>query len=119
MDKYPFYFFAIALVIIMSFTGYRIIEKRAIGKEDGILSVGEMNKIVKDSAQKIVAGIKIDINGATLDELEALPGISRNVAYNLIEYRGRHGNFKGFNELLLVKGIKEKKLKEILPFIEL
>lgn len=55
----------------------------------------------------------ININYATRQELESLPGIGSILAQNIIDYRDKHGFFKSKEELKNVKGIGEKKYREI------
>jgi len=59
----------------------------------------------------------VDINKASLAEIEGLPGISTKVAESVVETRNRLGGFRCPEDLLQVKGIKEKRLKNILPFL--
>ena len=67
--------------------------------------------------QNYLLGKKVDINRAPLAEIEGLPGISRKVAESVIETRTRLGGFRSAGDLLQVKGIKEKRMKKILPFL--
>ncbi len=48
---------------------------------------------------------KIDLNRADSWLLEALPGIGKVRAQDIIDYRHQNGPFRNINELLLVKGI--------------
>jgi competence protein ComEA len=59
----------------------------------------------------------VDINRATYQEISGLPGISDDVARAVVEERKRRGAFRRTEDLLAVRGIKEKRLKKILPFI--
>jgi len=54
---------------------------------------------------------------ATFEEISELPGISDVVAKELVEERQRIGRFRWPEDLLAVRGIKEKRLKKILPFL--
>ncbi len=63
-------------------------------------------------------GKRIDINKAPLAEISELPGISDKVAAAVVEERERLGRFRSPEDLLSVKGIKEKRLQKILPFLE-
>lgn len=67
--------------------------------------------------QNYLLGKKVDINRASLAEIEGLPGISPKVAESVLETRKRLGGFRRPVDLLQVKGIKEKRLKKILPFL--
>jgi len=67
--------------------------------------------------QAYLLGKRVDINRAGLAEIEGLPGISRDVAESVVETRIRLGGFRRPADLLKVTGIKEKRLKKILPFL--
>jgi competence ComEA-like helix-hairpin-helix protein len=67
--------------------------------------------------QKYLLGKRVDINKAPLREISELPGISEKVAAAVVEERDRLGGFRSVEDLLGVKGIKEKRLKKILPFL--
>jgi len=68
--------------------------------------------------QKYLLGKRIDINDASIDEVSELPGVSDEIAAAILEERGRLGRFRSPDDLLGVKGIKEKRLQKILPFLE-
>ena len=53
-------------------------------------------------------GYLLDINTATVDELDTLPGIGEAKAAAIVAYREAHGGFSSVEELLQVKGIGEK-----------
>lgn len=61
---------------------------------------------------------KIDINTATVDQLQMLPGIGEVLAQRIIDYREEHGAFQSIEELLNVSGIGESKLANIEPRIK-
>lgn len=60
---------------------------------------------------------RIDINNAGPDALQNLAGIGPVTAEKIIDYRQKHGKFNVINELIRIKGIGEKKLEQIRPFI--
>jgi len=67
--------------------------------------------------QRFLLGQRVDINRAPYPEISGLPGISGSVARAVVEERKRRGAFRRPEDLLAVRGIKEKRLKKILPFI--
>ncbi|MEN3202995.1 MAG: ComEA family DNA-binding protein [Atribacterota bacterium] len=55
----------------------------------------------------------VNVNTASLKELESLPGIGAVLAQRIIEYREQHGPFRTLEDLLKVKGIGPKKLEKL------
>ena len=52
----------------------------------------------------------VDINTATAEELQTLPGIGPVLAERIVDYRAAHGAFTEVEELLEVEGIGGAKL---------
>jgi competence protein ComEA len=59
------------------------------------------------------------LNTATEEELICVPGIGPVLARRIVEQRERIGGFSTLDELRLVKGIGEKKLQQIEPYLSL
>ena len=63
-------------------------------------------------------GKKINLNTATLEELDSLPGIGPVLAQRIIDYRQTTGPFQSVDDLLHVKGIGSALLEKIRDRIE-
>jgi competence protein ComEA len=59
----------------------------------------------------------INLNTATIDQLETLPGIGQKTAERIIEYRTKSGGFKRIEDLMNVKGIGEKSFLKLKPLV--
>jgi competence protein ComEA len=59
----------------------------------------------------------IDINTATVKELEELPGVGPTTAKAIVEFRTRAGRFQRVTDLLVIRGVSESKLKKMRPYI--
>jgi competence protein ComEA len=59
----------------------------------------------------------IDINTATREELEKLPGIGEALAQRIIEHREQYGRFRRAEHLLMVRGISERRFRALSPLL--
>ena len=59
----------------------------------------------------------ININTATAQQLEALPGIGPTYAQRIVDYRNANGPFTSPSQLLNISGIGEKRLAAIWDYI--
>ena len=60
---------------------------------------------------------ELDINQASLTELDALPGIGPALAQAILDYRAAHGAFYYVEEIMDVSGIGEKRFEELKALI--
>jgi comEA protein len=59
----------------------------------------------------------LNINTASSEELQSLSGIGPQMAKKIIQYREENGNFTSVEALMEVKGLGEKTLEKLKPFI--
>ena len=55
----------------------------------------------------------VSVNRASQAELERLPGVGPVLAARIVEHRERHGPFRKVEHLLVVRGISERRFREI------
>lgn len=67
--------------------------------------------------QEIPKTRRININTATREELEKLPNIGAVLAARIIEHRARYGAFRRVEHLLIVRGVSERRFREMRPLI--
>jgi competence protein ComEA len=95
--------------------------------EDGSkVYIPAQNEVVKSG---VVAGISqgeieveskvVNLNTASLEELDGLPGIGPSIGQKIIDYRNQSGGFKDINEIKLVSGVGEKLFEKIKDKISL
>lgn len=55
----------------------------------------------------------ININTATVDDLERLPHIGRKTAEAIVEFRTANGPFRRVEHLMLIRGVSETRFAEL------
>jgi competence protein ComEA len=59
----------------------------------------------------------LNINVATVSELEKLPGVGKVIAERIITHRAKYGPFRRVEHLMMVHGISDNKFREMRPRI--
>lgn len=85
-----------------------------LGITNNQIPITKQTTITNESITKL-----ININTATKEELESLPGIGPSLAQRIIDYREENGGFRDINEIKLVSGIGEKMYEKIKEFIRI
>lgn len=83
-------------------------------KQEGGVTEGNSEK--GNSSNMILSNAKqgkVNINTATLEELQTIKGIGKKRAEAILQYRKEHGPFRTKEDLLEVKGIGKKALEAI------
>lgn len=61
----------------------------------------------------------IDLNTATIDQLETLPGVGPVLGQRIIDYRTAHGGFTAVEQLQDISGIGEKTYADLKPHVRI
>ena len=59
------------------------------------------------------AATPLDLNAATIEQLDALPGVGPVTAQRIVEWRTRNGRFATVDQLREVEGIGERRLGQL------
>jgi len=62
---------------------------------------------------------RININTASIEELQRLPGIGPALASRIVEHRSRHGLFKRPQDIVIVRGMGAKLYRRIAHLIRI
>lgn len=82
------------------------------GEEPPQITIGKMN-----ATQRIALGLPIDINHASNDDLQLVPGIGEKTSLQIISLRETTGKIHHLDELMNIKGIKEKRLAKLKKYL--
>lgn len=70
------------------------------------------------AALQQVEQAKVDINSASSEELQTVPGLGPALAQRIIDFREEHGPFERVEDLLNVRGIGVKTLERLRPHVK-
>ena len=71
----------------------------------------------KQSLAEKPAPTRININTASAEELEKLPGIGRGFAQRIVEHREKWGAFRRPEHLIMVRGLSDKRFRALRELI--
>ena len=66
----------------------------------------------------LAAIVLINLNTATIRQLDQLPGVGPVLANRIVEFREKRGGFRRIEEVLAVPGISEQRWQVLRPLSE-
>ena len=60
----------------------------------------------------------LDLNVANVKELQQVPGIGPKTAQAIVDFRYKSGPFRRIEDLLAIKGISQRKLDKMRPYLK-
>ena len=82
---------------------------------------GETIPVEEDTSsegpQEVLVEKSVNLNTATLEELDLLPGVGPAIAQRIIDYREQNSGFYDIEEIMEVSGIGEKTFAKLEPYI--
>lgn len=70
-------------------------------------------RVYEPAATALPSPHALNINTATAEELERLPGIGRKTAEAIVEYRTENGAFRRVEHIMQIRGMSERRFIEI------
>jgi competence ComEA-like helix-hairpin-helix protein len=61
----------------------------------------------------------LDLNTATAEELQQLPGVGPGMAKAIVDFRQKGGPFRRVEDLLAIRGITKQRLEKIRPNVKI
>jgi competence protein ComEA len=68
-------------------------------------------------AQKTPPATPLDLNSATVEQLEQLPGVGPTIAAAIVRFREKSGPLHRVEDLLAVRGVSKNKLAKLRPYV--
>jgi competence protein ComEA len=85
----------------------------------GVPAVGVAASAAGAPGAPAAPGQLVNLNSATAEQLDTLPGVGPVTAQKILDWRSTNGAFSSVDELLEVDGIGEKTLADLAPFLTL
>lgn len=92
---------------------------RVLVDGEQILVGGSKSGAGKSAVKKISPDNPLDVNRATLAQLDTLPGIGPVTAQRIIDYRTKVGRINALDELKKISGLGGSKFEEIKPLLRI
>ena len=69
------------------------------------------------NARRAEGNARVNINTASIGELEKLPGVGKVMAERIVTHREQYGPFRRAEHLIMVQGMSDNKFRKIQPLV--
>jgi competence protein ComEA len=90
---------------------------KSLTKSVAAVLVAALSLVAIAAAPVQAAEGKVNINTASMEQLQLLPRIGPSVAQRILEHRKANGPFKAAEDLMLVRGVGEKSFETLKPYL--
>jgi comEA protein len=87
------------------------------GWRHGLLASTLLLAVAAVVAQKKPPATPIDLNSATAEQLQQVPGIGPSTANAIVNFRQKSGPFQKVEDLLAIKGISKTRFEKMRPYL--
>src|SRR5471030_3136337 len=107
------------ILVLLSFAALGLLSACVKRQREGRLSNQSTTTIARQnqSLAANAAPARVNINTATAQELEKLPGIGRGFAQRIVEHREKYGSFRRPEHLIMVRGLSDKRFRALRKLI--
>jgi comEA protein len=118
------YWRAVAFLVILILAGAgfwglrRFAPAMFLGKPDLIAVPNDEHPQNRTKSVTLNKPALLNINTASVEELQTLPNIGEATAQRIVDYRTQHGDFDSVDAIQNVKGIGTKTLEKLRPFVD-
>ena len=91
--------------------------RRLIDGEQLVVGAPEQPAAVTQAGGSSEPAGPLDLNNATVSDLDALPGIGPVLAQRVVDWRTSHGGFSSVDELRQISGLGGKKFDSLAPLV--
>lgn len=81
------------------------------------LQLSEQTQAPRVTQAEAIQTPLININTASAEELERLPGIGKGLAARVVAFRQQYGRFRRAEHLLMVRGISDRRFRALRALI--
>ena len=89
------------------------------GRRGPVVAAAGTPRARSGGSGETAAGVPVDVNRATAEELRALPGIGPVVAERIIALREERGGIRNLDELIDVRGVGDATLARLKPLLRI